>query len=76
MKVEVKDDLQEFQPVTLEVTIESESELRTLYTLTNTSVGEIHSLSNNEEFDVKSDMKVETHGLWQAINNVCQKRLK
>lgn len=76
MKVTRKDLPATFTPVTLELTIESESELRTLYTLFNMPDATVVEASSKEGFEVQNLKDVaDTYDIYEVIESICEERL-
>lgn len=76
MKVTRKDTPKEFSPVTLELTIESESELRTLYTILNLSDEEVLDSSSRTNFEVRNANELASlMKFYIAVTKICEERL-
>jgi hypothetical protein len=75
MKVEVKQVEKKFEPIELVITIESEEDVKLLYSLFNVSVKKVidNSLDSayNEMKISSSDCKM-IYPLWREINNIAK----
>lgn len=76
MKTTIKYLPETFTPVTIELTIESEEELRTLFTLAGAPCQTVLDISGKSIYEVQSLSQVDpVYDLYSTLSSICAQKL-
>ena len=69
MKIKVQKTKKEFRPLTLEITVETEGELRALWHRMNCTFSSIISESDSPKYPCSANDDMHLGDIWKAIDN-------